>query len=105
MGLIVAFYVKTNTPHYVTPCGVPVCFFRFSRDSAADAAASPGYYMSPPWGSEFGGHPPARFLQIAISLIVPTRTQGIIPVEQAGIAVWVNKAREGLAERLRLSAQ
>ena len=89
MGHIVAFYVKTNTPHYVTPCGVPVCFFRFSRESAANAAASPGYYMSPPWGSEFGGHPPARFLQIAISLTGPTRKHGIILVGQAGLDDWV----------------
>ena len=29
IGLIVAFCVKTNTPHYVTPCGVPVYSFRF----------------------------------------------------------------------------
>ena len=47
MGLIVAFYLKANRLHYVTPHGVPVCFFRFSRDSAAKAAPSPGYYISP----------------------------------------------------------
>ena len=105
MRLIVAFYVKSNTPPYVTPCGVPAFLFSLPPGFRCSRSSIAGLFYVAPRGSDFGGFSPARFLQIAISLIVPTRTQGIILVGQASIAVWVKKAREGLVEKLRLSAQ
>ena len=73
MGLIVAFYLKANPPHYVTPFGVPVCFFRFSRDSAAKAAPSPGYFISPYGALILAGIRPQNisYKEISISLIAP----------------------------------